>query len=68
MRAFSSCIDCLDRHVGCHAECEKYQKEKADYERVKAKRDRENLYDGYARARVSSFNEKTAKNPRYFKK
>lgn len=30
------CKDCLDRSVGCHAECEIYIKEKAEYDEQKA--------------------------------
>lgn len=29
------CYKCPDRHPGCHAKCERYQKEHADYLRRK---------------------------------
>lgn len=31
------CKDCPDRIPGCHSKCQKYQTEKAQYERDKAK-------------------------------
>lgn len=36
-----TCKDCPDRHIGCHAECEKYQRERAEHEQIKAKRNAE---------------------------
>lgn len=32
----SCCKDCPDRSVGCHAECERYIQEKAEYDEQKA--------------------------------
>ena len=29
--AVFSCLDCNDREVGCHAKCDKYRQEKAEY-------------------------------------
>ena len=31
-------IDCQDRHVGCHAECEKYKAWKADVDKANENR------------------------------
>ena len=31
-------IDCHDRHVGCHAECEKYKAWKADVDKANENR------------------------------
>lgn len=36
MSKFFTCKDCPDRYIGCHAKCEKYLREKADYECLKA--------------------------------
>lgn len=33
-----SCYQCPDRYPGCHAECEKYQKQKEEYEATRAER------------------------------
>lgn len=33
----SPCKDCTERHVGCHAECEKYRKAKEETEEAKEK-------------------------------
>ena len=30
-----TCKGCVDRYPGCHAECEKYNREKAEHERLK---------------------------------
>ena len=30
---FEQCIDCKDRHVGCHAECEKYKNAQAAWQK-----------------------------------
>ena len=32
----SCCLNCQDRHPGCHAECEQYKAEKAQIEESKA--------------------------------
>ena len=30
------CKDCTDRYPGCHAKCEKYISQRAEYDRIKA--------------------------------
>ena len=35
MNAIKCCYGCPDRHTGCHAKCEKYQREREEYERQK---------------------------------
>lgn len=35
MAIFKSCHHCKERYPGCHAKCNKYLKEKADWEEVK---------------------------------
>lgn len=35
MAAFFSCKGCTERHVGCHATCEKYIAEKAENDRIR---------------------------------
>ena len=37
-----SCKGCPTRTPGCHDKCEKYQKEKAEHEAMKDKRNKEN--------------------------
>ena len=32
----NSCIDCQDRYIGCHAECNRYIQAKAEYEAEQA--------------------------------
>ena len=32
-----TCKDCPNRYPGCHDKCEKYQKEKAEWDRLKTK-------------------------------
>lgn len=31
---FKDCIDCQDRHVGCHAKCPKYQANRKEWYKV----------------------------------
>ena len=31
-----TCKDCPNRYPGCHGKCEKYQKERAEWDRIKA--------------------------------
>lgn len=35
MSAIKCCYGCPDRYASCHAECEKYQRERKEYERQK---------------------------------
>lgn len=35
MSAIKCCYGCPDRHTDCHAKCEKYQRERKEYERQK---------------------------------
>lgn len=37
MNYIRCCKDCKDRHLACHDKCEKYIKEKQDYEEYKKK-------------------------------
>ena len=41
-----SCKGCPTRTPGCHGYCEKYLKEKAEYEALKEKHTKENLLRG----------------------
>lgn len=41
------CKSCEERHVGCHAECEKYAKAKADTEDARQKKQLYEEYNGY---------------------
>lgn len=42
---FTSCKDCENRFPGCHSQCEKYKAERAEYDKRKAKYDRERGID-----------------------
>lgn len=48
-----TCYGCEDRHIGCHAECEGYQKRRAHYdEQIRLrleKRQERNDADGFLR-------------------
>ena len=35
MSAIECCYGCPDRYAGCHAKCEKYQREREEHERQK---------------------------------
>ena len=37
-----SCKGCTDRTPGCHGHCERYQKEKAEWDAIKEKQNRAN--------------------------
>lgn len=49
---YRCCYECRDRHVGCHAECEKYLEEKAQAERERqvifAEKGKEKDLDSYS--------------------
>lgn len=64
MQGFT-CRNCPDREVGCHATCEKYNKEKAEHARLKAKREREKLHSNYMNERIDGFKNMAARNPKY---
>lgn len=40
MKIITCCKDCKERHVGCHAECEKYSSQKNAIQKVKDDRAR----------------------------
>lgn len=68
MRLYANnpCQGCEDRHVGCHAECERHQEWVAEKDRQKAivtaARDRELDLDEFARkAKVKIINARRAK-------
>lgn len=46
------CLDCADRHAGCHPNCDRYNAWKAEVEQAKAeiddKRVSEKIYGSYA--------------------
>ena len=49
-----TCKDCHDRKLACHASCEKYKSEKAEYEKRRKERERANWeYNQYQSASVS---------------
>lgn len=42
-----TCKDCPDRYPGCHDKCEKYQKEKAVWDKMKAKAEENRELEAY---------------------
>ena len=36
MTSIKCCKDCTQRHIGCHSDCERYNKEKSDNDNYKA--------------------------------
>lgn len=36
MASIKCCKDCTQRHIGCHSDCERYNKEKSDNDKYKA--------------------------------
>ena len=36
MTNIKCCKDCTQRHIGCHSDCESYNKEKSDNDKYKA--------------------------------
>lgn len=36
MTSIKCCKDCTKRHIGCHSDCERYNKEKSDNDKYKA--------------------------------
>ena len=55
-KSTSPCQDCMDRHLNCHSECEKYKTWKADLEdkrsKVKKERNKEAAMNEYKIKRV----------------
>lgn len=64
-KSHAPCLDCPDRHVGCHAECERYANYKAarDAEREAAHRAymAENEAEDYAARRAERIKERKRK-------
>ena len=40
-----ACKDCKDRHMGCHASCDRYLREKAEMQAAKAAANRERVLE-----------------------
>lgn len=36
MTNIKCCKDCTERHIGCHSDCDRYNKEKSDSDKYKA--------------------------------
>lgn len=36
MTNIKCCKDCKERHIGCHSDCDRYNKEKSDSDKYKA--------------------------------
>lgn len=50
MGIFKSCRSCTERTPGCHGKCEKYIKERADFDKVKENQKEKDLeYRSYRR-------------------
>lgn len=52
MPYFECCVDCAERHVGCHSTCERYISDKENYDKkrnkIKDQKKRESIVTGYA--------------------
>lgn len=47
MTAFDHCMNCEKRYPGCHAKCELYKADKAEWDRKKALENRDKEYFQY---------------------
>lgn len=56
-----TCKDCPKRYPGCHGKCEKYQKEKADWEAIKAAARPDKEYDIYVGLKAGESKDRAAK-------
>ena len=61
--AFESCFQCTERTETCHATCEKYKKDKADYDAYmdKKRRSKDSIYRDYARSRSAKIDKAVRK-------
>lgn len=62
IRPSFTCKDCPDRYPGCHGKCEKYQKEKSEYERIKTKFSNEYGADYYTKQTIGKRKDAQAKH------
>ena len=46
------CKDCPDRHVGCHGTCEKYKKERAEMDSLKARMKNDDDFHRYKQEKI----------------
>lgn len=59
-RIITCCKDCPDRYPGCHGKCEKYIKERADYDAKRAEaRKKYNIASGLAEQRFDGIRKVT---------
>lgn len=61
-----TCNDCTNRHPGCHDKCEKYNREKAEWERRKAIRDRDKDAWYYTNKTIANLRDANAKSRKKF--
>ncbi len=56
------CMDCTDRHIACHSECDKYKEFKENNEQIKKdirqKADIQNRLDDYEKQRAKRISER----------
>ena len=59
-RSINTCLDCPDRHLGCHDPCEKYQKALAEWKtrkkEIRIAKGIERQYDNYKCEAMKRFN------------
>ena len=56
-----TCNDCTNRHPGCHDKCEKYKREKAEWDRMKAERDKDKSAWDYVNTSIADLRDIRAK-------
>lgn len=63
MKAFNSCFKCTERTETCHTTCEKYKKDKAEYDAYmnKKRSNEDSIYRDYARSRAVKIDKATRK-------
>lgn len=44
MKKYSSCLNCENRYLGCHSNCEKYKEYKQYLDVIKINKKKENLF------------------------
>ena len=61
MTGIKVCMNCNERQVGCHANCEKYLLEKSEYTKLKEKITVQNELYSYARGSAAKHMDASAK-------
>lgn len=61
-----TCNGCTNRHPGCHGKCEKYIREKAEWEQQKALIDQDKEARNYTINMIKGKRDNSAKSRRHF--